>query len=99
MRLATALMLHGTPIVPLMARAIRRARADVVHLHFPNPMAALACLTSRIDAPIVVTWHSDVVRQRRGGGSFRAAASRGCCSHDAPRSSSVRPPISKPPPC
>jgi rhamnosyl/mannosyltransferase len=69
-RLATALMLHGTPIVPLMARAMRRARADVVHLHFPNPMAALACLMSRLHAPIVVTWHSDVVRQRRAAAAF-----------------------------
>jgi len=69
-RLATALMLHGTPIVPLMARAMRRARPDVIHLHFPNPMAALACLMSRLDAPIVVTWHSDVVRQRRAAAAF-----------------------------
>ncbi len=69
-RLATALMLHGTPIVPLMARAMRRARPDVVHLHFPNPMAALACVMSRLDVPIVVTWHSDVVRQRRAAAAF-----------------------------
>jgi rhamnosyl/mannosyltransferase len=69
-RLATALMLHGTPIVPSMARAIRRARPDVIHLHFPNPMAALACLMSRLEAPIVVTWHSDVVRQRRAAAFF-----------------------------
>ena len=52
-RLATVLMLHGTPIVPLMARAMRMARPDIVHLHFPNPMAALACLVaSRLDVPI-----------------------------------------------
>ena len=69
-RLATPLMLHGTPIVPLMARAMRQARPDVVHLHFPNPMAALACLMSRLDVPIVVTWHSDVVRQRRAAAAF-----------------------------
>ena len=69
-RLATPLMLHGTPIVPLMARAMRRARPDVVHLHFPNPMAALACLMSRLDVPLVVTWHSDVVRQRRAAAAF-----------------------------
>jgi glycosyltransferase involved in cell wall biosynthesis len=69
-RLATALMLHGTPIVPSMARAMRRARPDVVHLHFPNPMAAVACLMSRLDVPIVITWHSDVVRQRRAAAVF-----------------------------
>jgi glycosyltransferase involved in cell wall biosynthesis len=69
-RLATPVMLHGTPMVPSMARAMRRARPDVVHLHFPNPMAALACLMSRLDVPIVVTWHSDVVRQRRAAAAF-----------------------------
>lgn len=69
-RLATPLMLHGTPIVPLMARAMRRARPGVIHLHFPNPMAALACLMSRLEVPIVVTWHSDVVRQRRAAAAF-----------------------------
>ncbi len=69
-RLATPLMLHGTPIVPLMARAMRQARPGLVHLHFPNPMAALACLMSRLDVPIVVTWHSDVVRQRRAAAAF-----------------------------
>ncbi len=69
-RLATVLMLHGTPIVPLMARAMRLARPDIVHLHFPNPMAALACLVSRLDVPIVITWHSDVVRQRRAAAIF-----------------------------
>ena len=69
-RLATALMLHGTPIVPRMASAMRRARPDLVHLHFPNPMAALACLMSRLDVPIVITWHSDVVRQRRAAAIF-----------------------------
>jgi glycosyltransferase involved in cell wall biosynthesis len=69
-RLATTVMLHGTPIVPLMARAMRRARPDLIHLHFPNPMAALACLVSRLDVPIVVTWHSDVVRQRRAAAVF-----------------------------
>jgi glycosyltransferase involved in cell wall biosynthesis len=69
-RLATPLILHGTPIVPWMVRAMRQARPDVVHLHFPNPMAALACLVSRLDVPIVVTWHSDVVRQRRAAAVF-----------------------------
>jgi glycosyltransferase involved in cell wall biosynthesis len=69
-RLARVLMLHGTPIVPLMARAMRLARPDIVHLHFPNPMATLACLMSRLDVPIVITWHSDVVRQRRAAAIF-----------------------------
>jgi glycosyltransferase involved in cell wall biosynthesis len=69
-RLAMPAMVHGTPIVPRMARAIRAADPDLVHLHFPNPMAALACLSSRLAAPIVIAWHSDVVRQRRAAALF-----------------------------
>ncbi|HTJ09581.1 MAG TPA: glycosyltransferase [Candidatus Binataceae bacterium] len=75
-RLATPLMLQATPIVPLMARAMRQARADLVHLHFPNPMAAIACLMSRLRVPLVVTWHSDVVRQRRAAAAFAPLLSR-----------------------
>ena len=69
-RLAMPAMVHGTPIVPRMARAIRAADPDLIHLHFPNPMAALACLSSRLAAPIVIAWHSDVVRQRRAAALF-----------------------------
>lgn len=75
-RLATPLMLHGTPIVPGMAGAIRRARPNLVHLHFPNPMAAVALLLSRLPVPVVVSWHSDVVRQRRAAAAFAPLLSR-----------------------
>ncbi len=37
--------------------------ADVVHLHHPNPLADLVAL-ARCKAPIVVTHHSDVRRQK-----------------------------------
>ncbi|HLH76662.1 MAG TPA: glycosyltransferase [Candidatus Binataceae bacterium] len=63
-RLATPLTLAATPVCPGMARAIRAARPDLVHLHFPNPMAAWGYLAARISTPLIVTWHSDVVRQR-----------------------------------
>jgi len=75
-RLATPLMLHGTPIVPGMAGAIRRARPNLVHLHFPNPMAAVALLLSRLPVPVVVSWHSDVVRQRRAAAAFAPLLSK-----------------------
>ena len=48
-----------------MINAIRRQRADIVHLHLPNPAAATACLLARPAGAIVITWHSDIVRQRR----------------------------------
>ena len=43
----------------------RMARTcDVVHYHFPWPFADLAHFAARIDKPSVVTYHSDIVRQR-----------------------------------
>lgn len=47
-------------------RTLRRLaeRADVLHYHFPWPFGDLAHLLSGVRRPFVVTYHSDVVRQR-----------------------------------
>lgn len=48
------------------ARLYRKWRnwADVVHVHAPNPFADLLVALWPPKAPIVVTWHTDVVRQK-----------------------------------
>jgi rhamnosyl/mannosyltransferase len=38
--------------------------ADVIHYHFPWPFADLLHLTWRVRKPCLVTYHSDIVRQR-----------------------------------
>ena len=38
--------------------------ADVIHYHFPWPFADLLHLTSQVKRPSVLTYHSDIVRQR-----------------------------------
>jgi rhamnosyl/mannosyltransferase len=38
--------------------------ADVVHYHFPWPFADILHLLAAVDIPTVVTYHSDIVRQR-----------------------------------
>jgi len=38
--------------------------ADVVHYHFPWPFLDMAHFLARIDKPTVVTYHSDIVRQK-----------------------------------
>jgi rhamnosyl/mannosyltransferase len=40
------------------------AQADIVHYHFPWPMMDLVHLLGRVQKPSVVTYHSDVVRQK-----------------------------------
>lgn len=38
--------------------------ADVVHYHFPWPFTDMAHFLGRIDKPTVLTYHSDIVRQK-----------------------------------
>jgi len=42
----------------------RAAEADVVHYHFPWPFMDLAHFAAGINKPTVVTYHSDIVRQK-----------------------------------
>ncbi len=64
-RLPCVMTLASAPICPTMVASIRLERADIVHLHLPNPAAAIACLLARPAGAVVVTWHSDIVRQRK----------------------------------
>lgn len=60
-------MLLSTSMAPSMpAHLARMARdADLLHLHMPDPMAAAALWLVKPRVPVVVHWHSDVIRQRR----------------------------------
>jgi len=69
-RLGRRLHIASTPICPRMAREIRAAKADLVHVHLPNPWAVVAYLLSGHRGPLVVTWHSDIIRQRALGPAF-----------------------------
>jgi rhamnosyl/mannosyltransferase len=61
---ARALQLASTPLSLDMLRLAGRLRGDVVHLHFPYPPGDLAALLLPGHPPLVVTYHSDIVRQR-----------------------------------
>jgi rhamnosyl/mannosyltransferase len=51
--------------VQAVTQLARMARdADVVHYHFPWPFMDLAHFLARVNKPSVVTYHSDIVRQK-----------------------------------
>ena len=54
----------STPVSPALVRELGRADADIIHLHAPYPIAESAYLLRGRRRPLVVTYHSDVVRQR-----------------------------------
>jgi len=41
--------------------------ADILHFHFPNPTAEISYLFSGLEKEVVVTYHSDIVRQEKMG--------------------------------
>lgn len=65
-RAASLGMLQSTSMAPALPWLLwrRRGRADVVHAHMPDPLAALAIWFARPRGKVVLHWHSDVVRQR-----------------------------------
>jgi len=58
----------STSIAAQMVLDARRLHAeeafDLVHLHFPDPMSHLASMALPRHIPRVITWHSDIVKQR-----------------------------------
>ena len=56
--------LASTPISPGIFRELVGLRADIVHVHLPNPMAEVSYLLARPRGKLVVKYHSDVIRQK-----------------------------------
>jgi rhamnosyl/mannosyltransferase len=54
--------LLSNPLSPALVRAIRRIKADVIHLHMPNPLGELGAVQQ--ETPIVSSFHSQLGRQR-----------------------------------
>ncbi len=70
-RLGQRLTVASTSFCPELGAQIRRTKADIIHVHLPNPAAVLAYLSSRPPkAKLIVTYHSDVIRQKVLGAIF-----------------------------
>jgi len=58
----------STPICPSLPYLVHKLQKennyDIVHLHFPNPMAHLASYVLPSHVKQVITWHSDIVKQK-----------------------------------
>jgi rhamnosyl/mannosyltransferase len=54
----------SAPISLSLFTWLRRLEADLIHLHFPYPIGELAYLTSGRGRKMVITYHSDIIRQK-----------------------------------
>lgn len=62
------------PALPWLLRQRLRTPGqapDIVHVHMPDPLAAIAVWFARPKARVVLHWHSDVVRQRLSMALYR----------------------------
>lgn len=57
-------------------------QVDVVHYHFPWPLMDVVHLVTNIDKPSLVTYHSDIVRQKRMMKFYRPLRNRFLASVD-----------------
>lgn len=64
-RLGRLAELASTPISPGLPLALLGRRVDIAHLHAPFPPAEVAQWLFGRSRGTVLTWHSDVVRQKR----------------------------------
>lgn len=65
--------LSGTMIAPSMIVWLRRhcREYDIIHIHHPDPMAALALRLCGYDGRVILHWHSDIVSQQFGLALYR----------------------------
>jgi glycosyltransferase involved in cell wall biosynthesis len=66
-RLSTWFTIGTLPISPALPAALRGAvaKADIVHFHEPYPLATLWLLLLSKPHRLVITWHADILRQKR----------------------------------
>jgi rhamnosyl/mannosyltransferase len=76
LRVGRSFAYASTPVAPGMPAVIRAAagapqRPDVFHLMFPYPWGEASWLMAGSPGPAVLTYHSDIVRQRVLGAAYR----------------------------
>lgn len=62
----TLMKAAGTMIAPKMISWIRKhaSEYDIIHVHHPDPMAALALRLSGFKGRVILHWHSDILSQK-----------------------------------
>lgn len=53
----------SAPLSPMFPSLLKNLSADILHFHLPMPTATISYLLSPPEGKVVVTYHSDIVRQ------------------------------------
>ncbi|MBI3949805.1 MAG: glycosyltransferase [Acidobacteria bacterium] len=66
-RVASWGVVAATSVCPMFSGYVRSCEADIVHIHEPNPLAALSYLAAKPRGKLIVSFHSETVRQQMLG--------------------------------
>ena len=63
------------PLTPSLWSEMRlkSGHFDLFHIHSPNPLAEVSCIALTKSPPIVITYHSDIIRQKFLGSMYKPA--------------------------
>ena len=62
-RLATLGNLFSLPLIFSLPFWLRRLKSEILHFHLPNPLAVISFFLARPSGKIIVSYHSDIIRQ------------------------------------
>ncbi|MDI6716964.1 MAG: glycosyltransferase [Actinomycetota bacterium] len=54
----------SAPVTSGFVTQLRKIKPDIYHFHFPNPTAEASFLLARPRGKLIVTYHSDIIRQK-----------------------------------
>ncbi|MDO5524251.1 MAG: glycosyltransferase [Bacteroidia bacterium] len=62
----TLIKLNSTMLSPCMVARLRKIchEYDIIHVHHPDPMAAVALYFSGYKGKVILHWHSDILKQK-----------------------------------
>ena len=63
-RLACLGSIFSLPLTLSLPFWLRKQKADILHFHLPNPLSVLSYLIARPGGKLVVSYHSDISRQK-----------------------------------
>ncbi len=63
-RLASFGRILSQSVTPALFFWIKRLKADIIHLHLPNPLAMIAYLAAAPKGKLIISYHNDIIRQK-----------------------------------
>ncbi|NQU35190.1 MAG: glycosyltransferase [Bacteroidetes bacterium] len=64
-RLFKKTVMFSTPINLGIPYQLLKNKADILHFHLPNPLAVFSYFLTRPKGQVIITWHSDIIKQKK----------------------------------